>query len=342
MKKKFSNLILHWYRNHKKRIFPWQKNKTLYRVWISEIMLQQTRAITVVPFYKKFIIYFPEVIQLAKSSEEEVLSLWSGLGYYRRAINLLNSAKIITSRYNGIFPNKFEILVTLPGIGKSTAGAILAISQNQRYPILDINAKRVLYRFFGIKKNFSSSKIIKKLWNLSEELLPYRYISEYTQALMDIGAIFCISKPKCLSCPLNQDCLSKKRNILSIKNYKNKKKKVRKVIFLILKKDKRVLLIKRPKKNFWPGLYCFPIFNTYKNFKHFINIKSYKISFSFPLKKHKFSHFELNYQAIICNLKIFPLSGDARFLEIKEALKLGIPSPIKKILSSQDLINKLN
>jgi len=203
----FSEAVLHWYQKHGRKYLPWQQDRTPYRVWISEIMLQQTQVATVIPYYERFMERFPDIVSLADAKSDEVLHYWSGLGYYARARNLHKAALIVRDRYQGEFPQDFALVAELPGIGRSTAGAILSLACNQRHAILDGNVKRVLARYFMIDGWPGSTNTLNQLWNKAEQLTPKGDVASYNQAMMDLGSGICTrSKPNCLACPVNHDC----------------------------------------------------------------------------------------------------------------------------------------
>ena len=203
----FSESISKWYLTLGRNNLPWRKNVSPYRVWISEIMLQQTQVKTVVPFFKRFIKKYPSLKSISNASEEEILALWTGLGFYRRAKNIFKTKEIIKKDFKNIFPKKFDELILLPGIGKSTAGAIMSIAYQKPYPILDANVKRVISRYKNIDLDNRDS--IKKLWLLSEELTPEENIFEYTQGIMDLGATVCSARsPTCINCPISNSCIN--------------------------------------------------------------------------------------------------------------------------------------
>ena len=227
----FNISIIKWHKKFGRHDLPWQKSKDPYHVWVSEIMLQQTQAVTVISYYQKFITKFKTIKAFAEASEDDVLSMWSGLGFYSRARNLHAASIMIMKEYSGHFPDNFQDMIRLPGIGRSTAGAILAFCFNKPYPILDGNVKRVLSRVYGITTPINNSRTEKKLWLLSEKNLPKKNIDIYTQAIMDFGATLCIpKKPKCNICPLTQSCVAyvngltaqiPKKNIVKKKLLKN-------------------------------------------------------------------------------------------------------------------------
>ena len=210
---KFSLPLLEWFNCHGRKDLPWQHPRSAYRVWISEIMLQQTQVKTVIPYFNHFIAKFPDIQQLAHAYEDRVLAQWSGLGYYSRARNLHKTAKIICEKYKGEFPRELADLIALPGIGPSTAAAIASQAFNQATPILDGNVKRVLCRYFLIDGWPEHSSVKQKLWQLAKECMPTERCADYTQAIMDLGATRCTARnPDCANCPLQYTCLAKHHN----------------------------------------------------------------------------------------------------------------------------------
>ncbi|HLF66344.1 MAG TPA: A/G-specific adenine glycosylase, partial [Gammaproteobacteria bacterium] len=209
---RFQQSVLAWFDDHGRKSFPWQQNKTPYRVWVSEIMLQQTQVTTVIPYFERFMQRFPDVATLANASDDDVLHLWSGLGYYSRARNLHRSAKIIQQDYQGHFPDELELLCELPGIGKSTAGAILTCAFHKKATILDGNVKRLLTRFYALH----TPKDID-LWALAEKLTPRQRVADYTQVMMDLGATLCTRlNPNCSRCPLKKHCLAFAQDLTTV------------------------------------------------------------------------------------------------------------------------------
>lgn len=238
----FHTLIFRWFAKYGRKHLPWQQNKTPYRVWISEIMLQQTQVATVIPYFERFMQAFPTVAALANAKEDEVLHLWAGLGYYSRARNLHRAAKMIMEKWNGELPDRRDDLITLPGIGLSTAGAILSIAFHQPTAILDGNVKRVLSRFHAICDPIDDKKTENQLWQLAEYYMPTIQTADYTQAMMDLGATLCTrSKPDCTSCPLARHCKGHELQIAASLPRKKAAKvlPVRSAIFLVLKSQQR-------------------------------------------------------------------------------------------------------
>ncbi|MCR3754696.1 MAG: adenine DNA glycosylase [Candidatus Westeberhardia cardiocondylae] len=271
----FVEEIIFWYKYNGRSFLPWRLDKDPYKIWLSEIMLQQTHVTTVIPYFKKFLNRFPTILQLSESSLDTILYLWSGLGYYVRARNLYYTAKIVSEWYFGKFPSDFGIIITFPGIGRSTAGAILSIAFNKCYSILDANVKRILMRYFNISAIFHVNKLEKILWSLIEYLTPKNFVAEFNQAIMDFGALVCTSRdPKCFFCPIRNSCLFYLRVYIGKLHVCNKSVKkvllVRCVWFLVLQKKNLVWLEKRFMTKFWKELFCFPEFSSLKKLLFFL------------------------------------------------------------------------
>ena len=254
--------ILAWYHSHGRKNLPWQQARTAYRVWVSEIMLQQTQVDTVVPYYQRFMQRFPDVQSLAAASQDDVLHYWSGLGYYARGRNLHAAAQIIVNEYGGELPTDIEQLNALPGIGRSTAGAILAQAHGLRHPILDGNVKRVLARYHGVEGWPGQTAVQQQLWAYAEQHTPQQHLADYTQGIMDLGATLCRRRqPQCGDCPLVDDCQAfhtlrtdqlptpKPRKALPVKTVR---------MLVLIDAQQRVLLEKRPPSGIWGGLWSLP------------------------------------------------------------------------------------
>ena len=303
-------------------------------------MLQQTQVVTVIPYFKKFIKAFPSVTSLAEATEDQVMSHWSGLGFYSRARNLHKSSKIIVDLYKGDIPKRLEELIALPGIGRSTAGAILSLSYIEPQPILDGNVKRVLTRFFNISGDLKLSKTNNKLWSLAIGCLPETDYSFYTQAIMDLGATICTSKkPRCVICPVKKNCIAFEKDLVSLLPTKTIKKKKPKqtVFFLILKdQDNNILLEKRDDKGIWGGLWSFPELDTNKNIEQWCNkvsqdIKNIEYG---TIIHHGFSHFDLEITPVVIDIKdtMSLEEHHGRFTK-KQISKLGVPKPVKSLIN---------
>ncbi|QLB13728.1 A/G-specific DNA-adenine glycosylase [Bisgaardia hudsonensis] len=301
----FAKAVLNWYQKFGRKDLPWQQEKTLYKVWLSEVMLQQTQVTTVIPYFQRFINTFPNITALANAPLDEVLHLWTGLGYYARARNLHKTAQIIRDEYQGNFPTDFQTVLSLSGIGRSTAGAILSSCLNQPYPILDGNVKRVLARYFVVDGWTGEKKVENKLWGLTAQVTPKEYIADFNQAMMDLGAMVCTrTKPKCDLCPLSSECQSHRRN--DWQSYPSKKVKKtlpeKKGYFLILEKQGKVALEQREKSGIWGGLYCFPQFDTEQDVIDYLiqnRVTEYQ---QWTAVKHTFSHYHLYIYPIYVNL----------------------------------------
>ncbi|MFO2970740.1 A/G-specific adenine glycosylase [Legionella pneumophila serogroup 10] len=339
----FSQLLLDWYDQHGRKDLPWQLPRSPYRVWVSEIMLQQTQVQTVIPYFNSFIGHFPDIFLLANAEEDAVLSLWSGLGYYSRARNLHNTAKIIRDRYNGVFPEDLDILVQLPGIGPSTAAAILSQAFNKPAAILDGNVKRVLSRFFLIEGWPEQAQVKKKLWELASSCMPNQRCADYTQAIMDLGATCCTNKnPQCLRCPVKNHCLAfqnKKQHLYPTKKIKKQRPTLSQQFLVLHNEQNQVYLEKRPPTGLWGGLWCLPsIDNQACPIQHIQLI--YRLQGESPKLitrfKHSFSHFHLEITAL--SIRIQPtnnfVSESSGQWFTKETLPtLGLAKPTTLILS---------
>jgi A/G-specific adenine glycosylase len=311
--------LLAWAAQHGRHDLPWQRKRTLYRVWVSEVMLQQTQVSTVIPYFERFMQHFPEVASLATAPLDAVLHLWTGLGYYARARNLHRAAQQIATQHGGEFPREFAAVLALPGIGRSTAGAILAQALGQRHAILDGNVKRVLARYFGVAGAPQTPKIEAKMWELAEACTPRTELAAYTQAIMDLGATCCVrSKPNCSDCPLARGCIAKATGRQSelptprnanvshdtleprsrtVKSRKaNKRRHESAVILVACNARGEVLLEKRPTQGIWGGLWSFPEFTSSAQAR--AHAKTYlaplrgKLS-ALPAIEHSFTHYDL-------------------------------------------------
>ncbi len=340
----FQDRVLTWFDRYGRKNLPWQQNITPYRVWVSEIMLQQTQVTTVIPYYQKFMSRFPDIETLAAASEDDVLKHWSGLGYYARARNLHKSAQMIIDN-GGRFPDTLESLIDLPGVGRSTAGAILSIAGNQTHPILDGNVKRVLTRFHGVYGWSGDPKISKVLWELSGRYTPRQRTADYTQAMMDMGATLCTrSKPKCESCPVSSGCYAfREAKTGDLPTPKPRKKIPVKDAFLLLLKDaeSRILLQKRASSGIWGGLWSLPEFSSLDDLRQWCDERSYplrKIEI-LPSQRHTFSHYHLDYIAVIVNSENLNNNvmeaNQAVWYKIDTIDSLGLPAPVKRLLQEQ-------
>ncbi len=297
----FAKSIIHWQKLYGRHNLPWQVNPTPYRIWVSEIMLQQTQATTVIPYFERFMDSFPNLKALASAPIDSVLHHWSGLGYYARARNLHKTAQVLIKEHQGKFPATPDELVQLAGIGQSTAGAICSFSLNTRGVILDGNVKRVLCRFFGISGWPGASEQRKLLWTVSDQLTPQKSHASYNQGMMDLGASCCTrTKPDCVKCPLLDECYA--FNNKKVKQLPTPKPKlsrpVKEKLFLVLtKKPNQVLLLKRPPTGLWGGLWSFPEFDCIEDLhafcKNHVLTPGKKGTFGKSLL-HQFTHYTLS------------------------------------------------
>ena len=254
--------LIAWYARHGRKHLPWQRDPTPYRVWVSEIMLQQTQVSVVIGYYERFMARFPDLAALADSPLDDVLALWTGLGYYSRARNLHRAAALVRERHGGEMPRDIDSLVALPGIGRSTAGAILALSHGDRHPILDGNVKRVLCRYHGVDGWPGQVRVERTLWTLAEGHTPSENVAAYTQAIMDLGATLCVrSRPLCTLCPLVPDCIARRDGSQARLPAPRPRSPAprRRTAFLVLRDSSGALLLeRRPPSGIWGGLWCFP------------------------------------------------------------------------------------
>ena len=322
----FNVSIIKWHKKFGRHDLPWQKSKDPYHVWVSEIMLQQTQVVTVISYYQKFITKFKTIKALAEASEDLVLSMWSGLGFYSRARNLHAASIMIMKENSGHFPDNFQDMIRLPGIGRSTAGAILAFCFNKPYPILDGNVKRVLSRVYGITTPINDSQTEKKLWLLSEKNLPKKNIDIYTQAIMDFGATLCIPKrPICNICPITQSCVAYVNGLTTQIPKKNpvKKNEIKKTHFYIYEYQKQVFLVKN-RSGVWNGLWLPP--------NEEIKLKNKQI-IKYGHRQSVFSHYKLVFEYTFIKALAKPeIKLKGLWINWQDIQDIGLPAPIKKLL----------
>lgn len=340
---KFSQQVLQWFDQHGRKDLPWQQEITPYRVWISEIMLQQTQVKTVIPYYQRFMQSFPDIKSLAETPLDDVLHHWSGLGYYNRAKNLHKTAQIIQQQFQGEFPHTVESLSQLPGIGRSTAGAIAAIAMQQHAAILDGNVKRVLARCFAIEGWPGRAATLKQLWQVAEEHTPQKRTADYTQAMMDLGAMVCTrSKPDCPNCPLQARCLAfKQQRIAELPGKKPKKSlPIKQTRWLVLQHQDEILLYKRPPTGIWPSLYGLPEFVDEQDLRAFMLKQSALTTQATTMLdefRHTFSHYHLDIHASHIALEQKPLSvmEDEQILwyNMRQPQDVGLAAPLKRIIN---------
>ena len=340
----FAESVLAWFDQNGRKDLPWQKNPTPYRVWVSEIMLQQTQVTTVIPYYSRFMERFPDIATLAAASLDDVLHLWSGLGYYARARNLHKAAILVCEQFNEQFPDSLEALETLPGIGRSTAGAILALACGQRQAILDGNVKRVLARYHALSGWPGQAAVLKQLWRLAEKHTPDYRVAEYTQAMMDLGATVCTrNKPACSECPLSTACKAlKTANPAQYPSPRPKRSlPVRDIHMVILLNDNHaVLLQKRPPAGIWGGLWSLPEFESRQALYHWCDAQGVSApentNRTLPELRHSFSHFHLQITAHLMvteNPAIAVMEADTTlWYNMDQPQPVGVAAPVSKLL----------
>jgi len=336
----FASQVVDWYHINGRKTLPWQLHKTPYKVWVSEVMLQQTQVATVIPYFERFMQSFPDIEALANAPEDQVLHHWTGLGYYARARNLHKTAKIVRDDYQGQFPSTLVEVMALPGIGRSTAGAVLSLSLGQHHPILDGNVKRVLARFFMVEGWYGVKKVENKLWELTEQLTPKEHVTEFNQAMMDLGASVCSrSRFECNACPLNSRCGAfKAGKVKQFPHSKPKKAVPKKSCYqLIIQCDDKVLMEKRPSSGIWGGLFGFFEFQKLSELQTFI------AQHGLPLENkqlepfnHVFSHFELTINPHVLILAKMPDMVNERQLvwyPLDQSVEVGLAAPTKKLVT---------
>jgi len=363
----FSSRLISWQREHGRHDLPWQ-SADAYRVWLSEIMLQQTQVATAIPYYRRFVASFPNIAALAAATEEQVLEHWSGLGYYARGRNLHRAAQLVMQCHGGKFPHEFEQILELPGIGRSTAAAICALAFHQRHAILDGNVKRVLARYCGIVGWTGNKQVEALLWQQAEALLPAgcggegsveslptstpilpfplqggreSCIAIYTQALMDMGAMLCTrSKPKCIECPVQTNCIAFQTGRVAELPTPRPRKVVpeRWATFLLVMHEGDILLEKRAPAGLWGGLWCLPqIEEGDEELTDYAQRRAWQIDeqIALPAFTHTFTHFKLHITPLLLNLAHKPLQvqqAGSVWLAVEDALTAAIPTPVRKLL----------
>jgi len=343
-----SDLLLAWFDRHGRHDLPWQHPRTPYRVWVSEIMLQQTQVSTVIPYFECFMARFPDITTLANANQDEVLHLWTGLGYYARARNLHQAAQRIRDEHQGQFPRDFDAVLALPGIGRSTAGAILAQALDQRYAILDGNVKRVLTRHHAISGWPGSKAVEKRLWELAEAATPSQRVADYTQAIMDLGATVCSRSPDCAVCPLIESCQAYVESDPRVYPTPKPRKTlpVRQTTMLMLQNPEGLLLLEqRPAAGIWGGLWslpeCPPDMDPAVYCQSSLGLVMQKAETGTRLR-HTFSHFHLEITTL--RARVVPIDQAVMegrpqvWYNCRQPDVRGLPAPVKTLL--EDLNNQ--
>jgi A/G-specific adenine glycosylase len=337
----FAGRILAWQRSHGRNDLPWQGTRDPYAIWLSEIMLQQTQVATVVPYYLRFRAQFPDVASLAAADEDEVLRLWSGLGYYSRARNLRRAAQVIVSQHGGAFPCELAEIEALPGIGRSTAAAIAGFAFGERAAILDGNVKRVLARHFAIEGFPGERAVERRLWTLAESLLPATGIEAYIQGLMDLGATACTARaPQCERCPVRASCAALAQGRVGELPAPRPRRAVphRRTAMLVLRRGRDVLLQKRPAAGVWSGLWCFPEMrlddDPERIAKRLYGCEIASVERLGPLR-HGFTHFTLDIEPVVARVRrLAPRAAHPGviWVPLEEAIGAAVPVPVRKLL----------
>jgi len=337
----FADRLLSWWDLHGRKNLPWQHPRTGYRVWVSEIMLQQTQVKTVIPYFGRFMEGFPDIQTLADASVDDVLAHWSGLGYYARARNLLKAAKFCVKNHAALLPQTPEALLALPGIGESTANAIYSQAYDKPAVILDGNVKRVMSRYFAIEGWPGKSAIHKQLWDIAGELLPSERGADYSQAIMDLGATVCTrARPDCSHCPVAHDCKAFNADTVEQFPAPRPRLKITKTSFhmLILLDGKgNVLLERRPPSGIWGGLWSLPADDNGQAVQQRLGINKKDLR-SLPSLRHQLTHIHMTINPLISNTEPVPTgvecAPDQRWFEPQEWPSLGLPKPVRQLLET--------
>ncbi|MDA7415542.1 A/G-specific adenine glycosylase [Xenophilus arseniciresistens] len=350
----FAPALIAWQRSHGRSTLPWQNTRDPYRVWLSEIMLQQTQVVTVLGYYARFLERFPAVSALAAASEDEVLGLWSGLGYYSRARNLHRCAQDVVARFGGRFPASAQELQTLPGIGRSTAAAIAAFCFGERVAILDGNVKRVLTRVLAYEADLSRSANEKTLWDAAQQMLPAPAAGEasgaddtmarYTQGQMDLGATVCLPRqPQCLICPVQRLCRGSAAG--NPERYPVRERRLRRSaqslwLLLARRDDGAVWLHKRPAKGIWAGLHSLPVFDSEEALQAALPPQAWAAAVMQPAFVHVLTHKDLHLHPVRVAARadlqgLPPLDGSGRWVSAQEWPGLGLPAPVRRLLEDE-------
>lgn len=335
----FSNQLVSWYRQHGRHNLPWQLLNSPYTTWLSEVMLQQTQVATVIPYFQRFVARFPDVTSLAEAPLDEVLHLWTGLGYYARARNLHKAAQKIACEHKGEFPQQFDQVLALPGVGRSTAGAVLSLALRQHHAILDGNCKRVLARFAAVAGWPGDKAVEQQLWQLAEQITPKDSAAEFNQAMMDLGASLCSrSKPDCAACPLKLKCKAALSGEQALYPGKKPKKALpeKQSFWLLLQQDNNVQMLKRPAAGLWGGLFGFFEFDSPEQRETYLQTLNIDVSEQqeLPGFRHTFSHFHLWIQPLQVKLSQ-PLAqvqqSAATWFTMDAIPQVGLSAPAKRL-----------
>ncbi len=346
--------LVAWHAAHGRHDLPWQHARTAYRVWVSEIMLQQTQVSTVIPYFERFMARFPSVKALAEAPLDEVLHLWTGLGYYARARNLHRAAILIRQAHGGHFPHEFAAVAALPGIGRSTAGAILALSGGARHAILDGNVKRVLARVFALDGDPASKAATDLLWDLAEACTPAEHVDVYTQAIMDLGATLCARRrPACVLCPLASVCIARstgrEQELPARRHRAGRAARRRRLAWMLVALDRSgaVFLERRPDRGIWGGLWCLPEFETQTAARSFAanhlrdaRVQPLRDSGALGPVQHAFTHYDLEIRPVLTECdgvrfeSVMEPGRTQWYNPLASPVNIGLPAPIKTLLEA--------
>ena len=346
----FATRLLTWHSDHGRKNLPWQQNRTPYRVWVAEVMLQQTQVTTVIPYYQRFLKTFPTVISLSRASDDEIMQCWSGLGYYRRALNLRDSARIVVEKYDGVLPSEVHELVKFKGIGRSTAGAIVAQAFGKPAPILDGNVKRVLSRFHELTDPIDRTATDKLLWNLAAQHMPAQQTAEYTQAIMDLGAMVCRRRvPQCSDCPLQSDCRARRHgtvHTIPVRTNKKQPSHMTLRLALIVDNNRRIYLRKQPHDALWATMWMPPTTSEVDHLscstsRRLLHCKQLVERRAIDGFTHHLTHRRIRVQAIQFRYdgatETCEANRESGWFFLAQARQLGIPKVTDKLLDLIDL-----
>lgn len=339
----FAERLVAWQRMHGRHDLPWQRTRDPYRIWLSEVMLQQTQVATVVPYFERFVAHFPTVAALAAAELDDVMRLWAGLGYYTRARNLHAAARVVVERHGGAFPRDFDEVAALPGIGRSTAGAIIALAHDERHPILDGNCKRVYARHAGIAGWPGDPKIGARLWAVADACTPAGDAAAYTQAVMDLGATLCTrTKPRCIECPVTDDCAARLAGVVALLPTPKPRRALpeRAATLLVAESPHgEFLLVRRPPRGVWGGLWCAPMVADGDDAS--LAAAAYGLDLAggdeLAPVRHAFTHYALEIRPLrIRGDRDATLPAGAAWVAREALDDYGLPAPVKKLLEAID------
>ena len=332
--------LLAWHAAHGRKDLPWQRARTPYRVWVSEVMLQQTQVQTVIPYYERFLARFPDVASLAAAPLDEVLHRWAGLGYYSRARNLKRAAERLVAEFGGELPTDIDALRELPGLGRSTAAAVLALASGARHAILDGNVKRVLARVFAVEGAANERAVEQRLWALAEQETPLENVADYTQAIMDLGATLCTRRnPQCVRCPLAMLCAARaagRQHELPAPRVRAARRVRHVVLLAACREDGSVLLVQRPPSGIWGGLWSLPEFPALEDAhawgaQHLAEPRWSEAPL--PPVSHAFTHFDLEMTPLVVPCRGSGVADAMLWYDSGSPAAVGLPAPIARLLA---------